>query len=194
MRWSNSPGNSLRHLLQWMALMETDRFGKWSGPGKGLNPFEASRGADDGGSRHRVLRDGSLHQAQANAQLNELVTSAIHWVTDAAAVINSLVFRFRFRFMPLCFHCVLGIALLLLRFCGDAEARPGNRRSLARAYAKCLKRSEFLHSWGARLCSRPCLAKTIGLKLICRLIMWPAGPGRAPPEHGFRSEERRVGK
>jgi hypothetical protein len=165
--------------------METDRFGKWSGPGKGLNPLEAFRRAEDGGSRHRVLRDGSLHQAQANAQLNELVTAAIHWLTDAAAIINSLVFRFRFRFMPLCFLCVLGIALLLLRFCEDAEARPGNRRSLARAYAKCLKRSGFLHSWGARLCSWPWLAKTIGLKLICRLIMWPAGHGRAPPEHGF---------
>jgi hypothetical protein len=76
MRGSNSPGSSLRHVLQWMALMETDRFGKWSGPGKGLNPLEASRGADDGGSRHRVLRDGSLHQALADVQLNELVTAA----------------------------------------------------------------------------------------------------------------------
>ena len=59
-----------------MALVETDRFGKWSGPGKGLNPLEASRGADDGGSRHRILRDGSLHQALADVQLNELVTAA----------------------------------------------------------------------------------------------------------------------
>jgi hypothetical protein len=76
MRGNNSPGSSLQHLLQWMALVETDRFGKWSGPGKGLNPLEASRGADDGGSRHRILRDGSLHQALADVQLNELVTAA----------------------------------------------------------------------------------------------------------------------
>ena len=107
--------------------METDRFGKWSGPGKGLNPLEASRGADDGDSRHRVLRDGSLHLAQADVQLDELVTAAsrlarnsavIHWRTAAAAVINSLLFRF--RLMPLCFPCVLGAALLLSWFCGDA--------------------------------------------------------------------------
>ena len=48
-----------------------------------------------------------------------------HWLTDAAAaVINSRLFRFRFRFMPVCFPSILGAALLLLRFCGDAEARP----------------------------------------------------------------------
>ena len=41
----------------------------------------------------------------------------------AAAVINSLLFRF--RLMPLCFPCVLGAALLLSWFCGDAEARLG---------------------------------------------------------------------
>ena len=32
--------------------------------------------ADDGGSRPRILRDGSLHQAQADVQLHELVTGA----------------------------------------------------------------------------------------------------------------------
>jgi hypothetical protein len=47
--------------------------------------------------------------------------AVIHWLTDAAAVINSRLFRL--RFMPLCFPCVLGAARLLPRFCGDVEAR-----------------------------------------------------------------------
>jgi hypothetical protein len=78
--------------------------------------------------------------------------------------------------------------------CGSAKMRrPAPWQPLQPgkgAYAKCLKRTEFLRSWSARLCSRPCVLKKIGLKWICRLIMRPAGPGRAPQEMAFATWDR----
>ena len=79
-------------------------------------------------------------------------------------------------------------------FCGrgsaELETRPSQPSQLGKgACAKCLKRTEFLRSGSARLCSRPCVPKKIGLKWICWLIIVAGRPWARAAEGGIRSTE-----